>query len=152
MTHRNTLALMSCLTIAGCVVSTLGAVAQNAPFTIRRPPDGSVVREKVRIEIPLSSIKMGAFVAIYLDEEFQGALIPDEKAEKAKKFTYTWDTKLGKVPDGPHTVRAVLYEPAKDAADSVTSQQKAEFRQNHRGEQDQGRADITSTPLQVYRW
>jgi len=38
--------------------------AQNqAPFTIRQPPDGATVREKVAIKIPLASIPEGGYVA-----------------------------------------------------------------------------------------
>ena len=127
MTNRTTLALLACFSIAGSLVTIRESGAQAAPFTIRRPPDGSVVREKVRIEIPRSSIKAGAFVAIYLDDEFQGALIPDDRAsERNKPFTYIWDTKASKTTDGAHTVRAILYEPAAGSSDSVSSQQKAE--------------------------
>ncbi|MCS6777125.1 MAG: hypothetical protein RMJ43_13235 [Chloroherpetonaceae bacterium] len=85
------------------------AMAQ-APFTIRRPPDGAVVREQVRVEIPRGSIGPGGFVAFYIDDKFHSAIAPQE--DLSKPFTFVWDTKRDNVPDGEHTIRAVLYEPA----------------------------------------
>src|SRR2546423_9604374 len=74
------------------------ANAQNeAPFTIRKPPDGATVREKVKIEIPLASIPDGGYVAFYIDGEFQVALTPTaaqrEHAKPGENYVFTWDTK-----------------------------------------------------------
>ncbi len=99
---------------ASCLCSLSPAQAQ-APFTIRRPKDGTTVREKLRIEIPRASIHPGGFVALYVDDQFAVALPPEDEAEEGstpKPFTYTWDTKGSGVSDGEHTLRAVLYEPA----------------------------------------
>lgn len=93
--------------------SLAGAFAQGAPFTIRQPPDGATVREKVRVEIPRASIPAGGFVAFYLDNTFYLALAPDEGEKSAgKPFTLVWNTKDAATPDGPHSIRAVLFEPA----------------------------------------
>ena len=109
----------------------------QAPFTIRRPPDGSTVREKVRVEIPRASIREGGFVAIYLDDKFDVALAPD--ADTTKPFTYVWDTKAEKkdadgkptfVADGEHTIRAVLFEPSSQGSDSVAETASSEVKLN----------------------
>ena len=120
------------LTVCALALSAFGAFdsaqAQSgqAPFTIRRPPDGASVREKVRIEIPRSSISKDAFVAFYIDGVFQVALAPQEDAASATRpFTFLWDTKAEKTTDGIHTIRAVLYEPAADAGSSIAATEKA---------------------------
>lgn len=94
------------------------AQAQGAPFTIRRPPDGSRVRENVLVQIPRASITEGGFVAFFVDGKFSLALAPKDPLGGADRqfFTYSWDTKGGGVSDGEHTIRAVLYEPAADDA------------------------------------
>src|SRR5437016_12092249 len=78
--------------------AAMPACAQNdAPFTIRRPPDGSTVREKVRVEIPLASIPEGGYVAFSIDGKFRIALTPTpEEREKLKPgdpYVFVWDTK-----------------------------------------------------------
>ncbi|MGC8666491.1 MAG: hypothetical protein ACP5VE_00045 [Chthonomonadales bacterium] len=108
------------------VASAALASAQNeAPFTIRRPPDGATVREKVRIEIPLASIPEGAYVAYSIDGQFRVAVAPtDEERARAKpgaQFIYIWDTKQPMqvrgsvepkpVADGEHEISATLYVP-----------------------------------------
>ncbi len=116
------------LSMAGGVamlVSAEVAHAQNAaPFTIRHPPDGATVREKVVVKVPLASIPEGAYVAVSLDGQFRVALSPSAAQRDPKKntnpfFEYVWDTKAkiktglsGKesVPgDGPHTIAVELY-------------------------------------------
>jgi len=111
MTIQRALQLSVCTLVLGGVAHTSAARAQGqSPFTIRKPLDGSSVREKVRIEIPRASIGSGGFVAIYVDGKFSLALAPHE-SEDGKPFTYVWDTKAEKISDGEHTVRAVLFEP-----------------------------------------
>src|SRR5712691_9901732 len=95
------------------------ANAQNeAPFTIRRPPDGSTVREKVRVEIPLASIPEGGYVAFSIDGRFSIALTPTpeerEKMTSGQPYVLMWDTKASvkgragvteDIPkDGEHTI------------------------------------------------
>src|SRR6476620_11498816 len=113
MTSRKATGLALCALALGCFSSLSPAHAQ-APFTIRRPKDGTTVREKLRVEIPRASIHAGGFVALYVDDNFAIALPPEEQEEGAadKPFTYVWDTKGTGVTDGEHTLRAVLYEPS----------------------------------------
>jgi hypothetical protein len=122
MTVRNASALAVCVAALGCT-SSFSALAQTAPFTIRKPLDGSHVREKVRIEIPRDAIGKGGFVAFYLDSNdrnpgsFMLGIAPSQEEDDNGKapFTYIWDTKAGKVSDGEHTIKAILYEPASGA-------------------------------------
>src|ERR1041385_9272500 len=113
MPNRKATGLGLCALALGCFCSLSPAQAQ-APVTIRRPKDGTTVREKLRIEIPRDSIHTGGFVALYVDDTFAVALPPEEQEEGGSKtpFTYIWDTKGTGVTDGEHTVRAVLYEPS----------------------------------------
>lgn len=106
----------------GLIGSLNSAHAQGsqAPFTIRRPPDGAVVKEKQRIEIPRASVAQGSVVAFFVDDKFVVALAaPDLTDPKAPKgpFTWIWDTKTsgidgGLIPDGEHIIRAELFVPA----------------------------------------
>src|SRR5438552_1246555 len=89
------------------LVSAVGvrtSAQTEAPFTIRYPPDGASVREKVKIRIPLNSIPEGGYVSLYIDGDFRGALsVSDKEREAIRKaaakskeaayFDYTWDTK-----------------------------------------------------------
>lgn len=112
MTIQKALQLSVCTLVLGGVANLGASHAQGqSPFTIRKPLDGSSVREKVRIEIPRASIGSGGFVALYVDGKFALALAPQE-TEDGKPFTYLWDTKAEKISDGEHSVRAVLFEPS----------------------------------------
>ena len=119
MTVRNAPAFAVCVAAIGCT-SSFSALAQTAPFTIRKPLDGSHVREKVRIEIPRDAIGKGGFVAFYLDSNdrnpgsFMLGIAPSQDEDDSGKapFTYIWDTKAGKISDGEHTIKAILYVPA----------------------------------------
>ncbi len=120
---------------------TLTAVAQNeAPFTIRRPPDGATVREKVRVEIPLASIPEGGYIAYSIDGTFRVALTPsqeerdkeEEEARKAKRapmYVFVWDTKAAvkqrgadiAPKDGEHEISATLFVPKGGTATGSTA-------------------------------
>lgn len=106
------------------------ANAQNdAPFTIRFPPDGSTVREKVTVKVPLASIPEGGYVAYSIDGEFRVALSPTQeqrdKARPNQNFEFVWDTKApfkGKgmtkavaPADGEHTITARLFTASTEA-------------------------------------
>ena len=121
---------LKAITLAACLVaiSAGSALAQSAPFTIRQPADGSTTREKVKVEIPRASIKPGGFVTIYIDDKFRVALNPRE--DTTKPFTYLWDTKAEEVPDGEHTIRAVLSEPASQGSDAVNEMATSEVKIN----------------------
>jgi hypothetical protein len=129
MTIRKAVPLAVSAFLLGTLGSLGSAYAQGsqAPFTIRRPPDGATVKEKVRIEIPRASIRPGSFVAFYIDNKFDIALAPPD-TNSTKPFTYVWDTKSagpdgGMVSDGEHAIRAILYEPV---ANSSAMDAKAE--------------------------
>src|SRR5687768_18142661 len=93
-THRDqggtSMQLAKLLTAAGLLTLCTAAVrtsAQNeAPFTIRYPPDGASVRENVRVEVPLASIPQDAYVAYSIDDQFVVALAPtaEQRAAAAK--------------------------------------------------------------------
>ncbi len=128
MSIRNAMRLSA---VTALLVGSLMAVhsqSGQAPFTIRRPQDGSTVRENVRVEIPRASIGRGGFVAIYLDNKFELALAPDPDDDASKPFTFAWDTKANKVSDGEHSVRAVLYEPASGSGVAVNQKGSSEVR------------------------
>src|SRR5262245_49371750 len=123
MTIRNVVPLaLFALTLLG-----QGRANAEAPFTIRRPPDGATVREQVRIELPRASIKPGGFVAFYIDDKFHSAQAPQENS-KARVFTFVWDTKGDAVADGEHAIRAVLYEPAGDNPVAVAEKEASEVK------------------------
>lgn len=101
--------------------------AQNeAPFSIRYPPDGATVREKVPIKIPAASIPPGGYISIFIDGNFRAAISPTSTEEQRRKagamFEYVWDTKQPLlVPgtnreeppgDGEHEIVARLYTPS----------------------------------------
>lgn len=87
--------IISAFVLMAATAMTAGA-QNTAPFTIRRPPDGATVREKVKVQIPLASIPEGGYVSIYIDGDFRGALpVSDEQreeitaaAEKSKQPAY----------------------------------------------------------------
>src|SRR5579883_826611 len=108
MTCRNVFRVAACAMVMNCASSLVSA---QAPFTIRRPPDNATVREKVVVEIPRSSIPSGAFVAFYIDDNFDVAISP-QTGNRGSFFEYVWNTKDRDVADGPHTIRAVLFTPA----------------------------------------
>ncbi len=117
----------------GCIGSQSVAHAQGSPFTIRKPLDGSHVREKVKIEIPRASIGKGGFVAFYLDSkgskggQFMLGLAPSSSEdETGAPFTYVWDTKGTKISDGEHTIKAILYEPAGGSPVAMTEKATSE--------------------------
>jgi hypothetical protein len=134
--------LRTLLAVAGglALLSVAGArsVAQNqAPFTIRFPPDGATVRETVRVRIPLASIPENGYVAYYINGQFRVALAPTAEQRASQKpgemFEFAWDTKspfkgvgVKEQPapeDGEHEITAVLYAPASaNTANAVATQ------------------------------
>src|SRR5687768_2710880 len=139
-THRDqggtSMQLAKLLTAAGLITLCSAAVptsAQNeAPFTIRYPPDGASVRENVRVEVPLASIPEGGYVAYAIDGSFRVALSPtaEQRASAATKpgarFVFLWNTKEPmklrpgmkeeQPKDGEHEISATLYVPKPGAA------------------------------------
>lgn len=102
------------------------ALAQGTPFSILRPADGAIVRERVRIEVPRASIPQGGYIGIYIDGRFQTSLAPRQD-DKEPRLRYIWDTKVPivdpstqksePIQDGEHTITVVLYDPDGRAID-----------------------------------
>lgn len=123
MLHRNRI-----ITIMLCFMMVMMGEcvrAQNeVPFTIRYPPDGSIVREKVPVKVPLASIPVGGYISVDIDGHFVVAMAPtaEDRANggAGADYVYTWDTKspmqLGRgqvtyPEDGEHTITVSLYTP-----------------------------------------
>lgn len=86
------------------------------PFTIRRPADGSTVREVVAVRIPKNSIPQGGYVGFWINGKFLEAVLPD-----AEGNDYVWrlDTKKNQLPDGELSIEAVLYVDFEEAPKEV---------------------------------
>lgn len=99
-------ALLSLLAIS--VVSA--GMAQNS-FTIVTPANNAKVREVVRIKFPMNSVGDNGYVGISLNGTFVEAIKPGKGAEY---LYYDLNTKGRKIPDGPLTIEAVLYQELAD--------------------------------------
>ncbi|MFM9872312.1 MAG: hypothetical protein ACKVQS_02465 [Fimbriimonadaceae bacterium] len=93
------------LTTALAALMVAGAFAQGT-FTIRRPADGSKVREVVKVRIPKNSIPEGGYIGVLVNGKFLEAVIPDVEGSD---YVYNLDTKARKIADGPMTIETVLY-------------------------------------------
>jgi len=91
------------LVLGVCVAAM--ALTQGT-FTIRRPADGSVVREVVKIRIPKNSVPSSGYVGFWINGKFLEASVPDVDGQD---YVYQLDTKKFKIPDGKMTIEAVLY-------------------------------------------
>lgn len=139
--------LRTLLAVAGglALLSVVGerSIAQNqAPFTIRFPPDGATVRETVRVRIPLASIPENGYVAYYINGQFRVALAPTAEQRASQKpgdmFEFAWDTKspfkgvgVKEQPapaDGEYEITAVLYAPASSNAANAVAVQTSSVR------------------------
>lgn len=96
--------LLVILFSAVCVAS---AMAQS--FTIRRPADGSVVRETIKVRIPKASIGPSNYVGILVNGKYLEAVSPVSSTVEGNDFVYSLDTKGRNIPDGPLKIEAVLY-------------------------------------------
>lgn len=84
----------------------VGCAFAQGTFTIRRPADGSKVREVVKVRIPKNSIQEGEYIGILVNGKFLEAVVPDLEGND---YVYNLDTKARKLPDGKLTIEAVLY-------------------------------------------
>jgi len=95
------------------LILTAFAVATFAQgnFTITRPAPSSQVREVVNIRIPKSSLSSNSYVGIVINGKFIEAVAASELAGniKGNEFVYAIDTKKLNLPDGPLSIKAVLY-------------------------------------------
>lgn len=96
---------MKRLLVLVLAVTAIGfASAQN--FTIRRPADGSKVRETVMVRFPKNSVPPGGYVGIFINGKFLEAVVPETVGNE---LVYRLDSKARKIPDGKMTIEAVLY-------------------------------------------
>jgi hypothetical protein len=75
-------------------------------FTIRRPADGSTVRETVNVLIPKGSIPDGSYIGVVVNGKFLEAAMPVLDGDN---FVYKLDTKARRIPDGDMDLEVVLY-------------------------------------------
>ncbi|MBS1724066.1 MAG: hypothetical protein JSS66_14065 [Armatimonadetes bacterium] len=87
------------------LVTTTAAMAQGT-FTIRRPVDGSTVREVASIRIPKNSIPDGGYIGVYVNGQFVEATLPDIDGDD---YVYKLDTQARKLEDGPAKIEVVLF-------------------------------------------
>jgi len=87
-------------------LSIVGSTWAQGTFTIRRPVEGSTVREIVTLRIPKNSIPEGGYLGILVNGKFLEAVAPDVDGND---YIYKLDTKRRGIADGPMTVEAVLY-------------------------------------------
>ncbi len=104
---------MKRFTVCAVLMALAGATLAQSSFTIRRPIEGSSVREVVDVRIPVGSIPRGAgFVGIWVNGRFLEAVSPFPQPgvnTSGSDFIYKLDTKAYKIPDGQMTIEAVLY-------------------------------------------
>ncbi len=93
------------IAVAMATVIVASTFAQGT-FTIRRPADGSRVRETVAVRIPKNSIPQGGYVGIVVNGKFLEAVLPDVQGDD---YVYQLNTVARKIPDGPATIEVVLY-------------------------------------------
>lgn len=75
-------------------------------FTIRRPADGSTVRETVNILIPAGSIPAQSYIGVLVNGKFLEAAMPVLDGDN---YVYKLDTKARRIPDGDTDIEVVLY-------------------------------------------
>lgn len=92
---------------------TGAAIAQT--FTIRRPQDGSIVREVVQVRLPKNSIPPGSYVGFWINGKFLEAVGLDAADIQGNDYVYKLDTKERKLPDGKLSIEAVLYADFEEA-------------------------------------
>jgi hypothetical protein len=84
---------------------------------IARPLDGSIVREVVRILVPIDSVPEDGFITCSIDGKFQCATAA--KSEDGEYYVFKWDTKasdpeqkISPAQDGRHTITVQAYDAA----------------------------------------
>ncbi len=93
------------LVLALAAMVTACSWAQGT-FTIRRPVDGSTVRETVKVRIPKNSIPDGGYIGIYVNGKFLEATLPEIEGDD---YVYNLDTQARKLDDGPTKIECVLF-------------------------------------------
>ena len=92
--------------LALAALVTTGAMAQGT-FTIRRPLDGSTVREVVKVRIPKNSINDdNGYIGVYVNGKFLEATLPEIEGDD---YVYNLDTQARGLEDGPAKIECVLF-------------------------------------------
>jgi len=97
---------MKRIIVLAIAVSVATCTWAQGTFTIRRPLDGSTVRETVNIRIPKNSIKDGAYIGVYVNGQFLEAALPSIDGED---YVYKLDTQQRKIADGPAKIEIALF-------------------------------------------
>ncbi|MBL8047356.1 MAG: hypothetical protein JNJ45_01615 [Chthonomonas sp.] len=103
-------------TLASLVgLALVASVFAQGAFTIRRPTNGSLVRETIKVRIPRASISEGSYVGIWVNGKFLEAVVPSfgDKVEDGL-WIYELDSKERELADGNLKIEAVLYAPFGD--------------------------------------
>jgi len=79
----------------------------QAAFTIRRPVDGSTVRESVGFRVPKNSMPDSSYLGVKVNGKFVEAVIP---TLDGNDFVYWLDSQAHKLADGPMAVELSLYQ------------------------------------------
>lgn len=85
-------------------------------FTIRRPAEGSTVRETVQILIPSGAIAREQYVGIVVNGKFLEAAMPPLEGDN---YVYRLDTKGRRIPDGDLDIELILYQNFNERAEIV---------------------------------
>lgn len=98
--------------VVACALALAASSFSQGAFSIRRPTNGSIVRETVKVRIPRNSIQEGSYVGIWINGEFVEAVVPnpDDKVVDGL-WIYELDTKAHEIQDGNLKIEAVLYSP-----------------------------------------
>ncbi|MBS1715507.1 MAG: hypothetical protein JST30_14350 [Armatimonadetes bacterium] len=78
----------------------------QANFTIRRPLDGSTVRETVKVRIPKNSIPPGGYIGFYVNGQFLEAALPEIDGDD---YVYPLNTQAREIADGNAKIECVLF-------------------------------------------
>lgn len=98
------------------LASALVSAAMAQSFTIRRPADGSTVRETVQIQIPKGAIPDGSYIGVIVNGKFLEAASPQVVGDN---HVYSLNTKERHLPDGDLDIEVVLYMDFSDRAEIV---------------------------------
>ncbi|MCU0315619.1 MAG: hypothetical protein MUC92_03400 [Fimbriimonadaceae bacterium] len=95
-----------------------GMVMAQQNFTIRRPAEGSTVREVVKVRFPKDSVPEGWYVGIRVNGKFLEAVLPEVEGND---YVYNLDTKARNLQDGPLSIEAILYADPGDRRPQVAN-------------------------------
>lgn len=90
------------------LAATMAATSwAQAAFTIRRPVDGSTVRESVGFRVPKNSVPDASYLGVKVNGKFVEAVVP---TLDGNDYVYWLDSQAHKLADGPMQVELSLYQ------------------------------------------